>query len=146
MRERNTISRARVVGMAIIAMCACVGPGRDDYSFPVGKGCVFARTSSDEQRIVCKSSTYHNDLDIAPKVVSLGWNYRYVLAKQDVSSKRGKSSHHSVYRYWIIDTVEEVLLGPYDNKEFKRKRHEMNIPSSIKLIDPAVMDKKGCSC
>lgn len=82
---------------------------------------------------------------IPPKVVELGWNSRYIIAKQYGMKKEYPNNPDNDYEipdeskiyYWILDTEEQIKYGPYESfKEYTSKINELGIQDlTLKKLD-----------
>jgi hypothetical protein len=69
-------------------------------------------------------------------VFAVGWDGRYLVAKQHPNNDRG------ITNYFIIDArndtdsadTAEVVMGPLTASEFQRKSHAMKLPAFSKVL------------
>ena len=64
---------------------------------------------------------------IESEVVGIGWDARYVLAERRTADGR---------QFWIIDTRDHVLHGPFDEPTFAARRAELGVSAGVGLRAP----------
>lgn len=96
----------------------CFGPGINDYVYDLsGKYKMFHVENS---RII-------NDLNetiIDGDIVKIGWDDSFICAIQ---------SKENIDNYWIIDVMNNNIIGPLNENDFKNKKMELGISEKIKL-------------
>jgi len=79
--------------------------------------------------------------DIPSQVLEVGWDHRFILAKQQVLTNRNLSPSDAyqipvphLFQFWIIDTSNSFkLYGPMSENAFAARRKQISVPDSIKL-------------
>jgi hypothetical protein len=74
---------------------------------------------------------------VAPRVFAVGWDGRFVVAKQHPKGDK------KVTNYFIVDSqkdspfadVKQAVLGPLSEAEFQRKSAEMKLPPFTKVLE-----------
>lgn len=116
-------------GSAVYVICVfivfllfgCAGAG--DYSIDLPGKLEVSRINSEDIGIFTMDGTAGTPV-IPSKIIEVGWDDDYVLAKQVENQKE---------YYWIIDVKTEKALGPLKNDVFLEKREEFKIPNTVKL-------------
>ncbi|MCD5407442.1 MAG: DUF3997 domain-containing protein [Desulfotomaculum sp.] len=119
----------------------CVGPGVSDYGYDLINGYEVVRWATD--RIVINGPS---GIVIKSRVTKVAWNERYILAFQyPLISEEGDVDVDEVDaggdaypdkknpNYWIINSENDIVFGPYNEEEFKDKRAEFEISEDLKL-------------
>jgi len=131
-------------GLIILLLLISVGCGwLGDFDFEVGTGYQVWRSSAHQVRI---QPTFENHLiwgEEAPiieaKVVEIAWDNRWVLAKRfplidNPQRPDGPQIPDETNPlYYILDTIEVVLYGPFDLASFEEKRQELGISDDLVL-------------
>lgn len=115
----------------VVCLTGCAvefGPGPSDFGADLVQGYRLVRCSSH----IVMISTSHLGEGVEAKVVSLGFNDHFILARQQLLDAnddpiRGK------YQYWIIDVAAKNRHGPFTEGEFQAKRKELGVSDEIKL-------------
>lgn len=138
---KRRVASIAVAGAIMLLLSSCegggIGPGIEDYEYPVGTGYEVFR-SSGHQIVVIQEGGGGTKPMIGAKVVQVAWNDRYVLAKQ-YGLKRANSTNNymipdeTVVNYYILDTIDLVLYGGFTWKEFEEKKADLNIPDELVL-------------
>ncbi|MCL1920017.1 MAG: DUF3997 domain-containing protein [Kiritimatiellaeota bacterium] len=140
------------IGIAFMfIMCANVGPGTDDFEAELCGGYLLFR-SSVHQIIVVPPTRIWNDTTphIPTKVVEIGHDKRFIIAKRNELERRypddPNSTYmqpaHDVFDYWILDTSIPEVYGHLTQEEFTQKRHALGVPDNIVLKDVYKFRKK----
>ncbi|WOO43749.1 DUF3997 domain-containing protein [Rubellicoccus peritrichatus] len=127
-------------------ICSCdapplIGPGTHDFHAPVSNGYSIWRTSSHQISIAPDSYVSGSTAIIPTKVIECDFDERFVIAKRqglrqsnpDDTHSTHKEPDPSVFDYWILDTSQAVVYGPFNSNEFREKRKELGVPNSLAL-------------
>lgn len=129
----------------LLFTCGCdrvgIGPGLYDFHYDVAKGYILARTSAHKVQIHPNAAFSPTDPQIPPKVIEVGWNERFILAKQYPLKRRSPNNPNDTYElpdkshtnYWILDANGPAVYGPFDKAEFEKKRLALGVPSELIL-------------
>lgn len=85
--------------------------------------------------------SFENRPGIPKKVVELGHNPRYIIAKQEEFrvSFEDNQTHESLipgqYKYWILDLATDTMWGPLEYDEYLDKRENLGVPPDLSLRD-----------
>jgi len=87
------------------------------------------------------SSTYGISEDsIPPKVVEIGWNESFAIARQqEIRPTIGVPQYQPVpdkFHYWILDMNNRRAYDPYTKTDFDRKRRDLGVPQSLRMSPP----------
>lgn len=77
---------------------------------------------------------------ISAKVVALGHDERFIVAKQNHLKRLSPNDTYMVpdpgcFSYWILDVSIPKAYGPLTEDEFKSKRKALGIPDALTLKD-----------
>lgn len=119
-----------------------IGPGMSDFSAPLCGKYHLIRSSA--HTIKVSPMSYGSSTPIIPvKVVELGHDSRFVIAKQNVLRRRSPDNPQDTYmepdpgnfQYWILDTKTPEVYGPLTKEAFDKKRKELGAPNAIRMKD-----------
>lgn len=145
LRSDFEMSRGRclltVITLLILTfITGCVGLG--DYDIKLPNGYSIVRTSAHNVTISPQESENSWGAPLIPtKVVQVGWDDRYILAKQiglktDPRSSNGNQiPDESNVKFWIMEMKTKKVIGPLDEKEFLNKKIELSISNELVLQD-----------
>lgn len=119
-----------IVLFSFLFLGGCAGLA--DYSIDLSKEYSLLRTSGNNITIVPKSD-YQDGMweeNVIPsKVVEVGWDADYIIAKQQDYPK-------NEFYYWILNINEEYVEGPFILSEFQEKSIEYGISDlELKSVD-----------
>lgn len=125
--------------IALFAASGCAGLGDYDISLPGGYAVV--RTSAHEVAIRKQEGEGVWGGEIVPaKVVQVGWDDRYILAKQAGlrnDPKRTDGSYQipdeTIVAYWIVDPQTNEVYGPMTEENFAARKKALGIEESVTL-------------
>ena len=138
----------RLVLLLALLLAGCgdidfaIGPGMSDFSAPLCGAYHLIRSSA--HQIQVSPMGYGSSTPIIPvKVVELGHDARFVIAKQNVLRRRNPDNPQDTYmepdrgdfQYWILDTAKPEVYGPLDREIFDAKRRELGVPDEIRMKD-----------
>ncbi|OGV64698.1 MAG: hypothetical protein A2283_15870 [Lentisphaerae bacterium RIFOXYA12_FULL_48_11] len=120
-----------------------VGPGSSDFRTVLAGTYAINRTSPQDITISGGRSR------IADIVVECNTDGRFIIAKRQGLRRRSPNDPKDTFEepdpnlfdYWILDTVSEILVGPLSLDEFKTKRTELGIQTSLELKDVESFNK-----
>ena len=80
---------------------------------------------------------------IPSKVVDVGHDDRFIIAKQNVLRRRSPNDPKDTYmepdrnkfQYWILDTSRPEVYGALTAMAFDEKRKELGVPEGIRMKD-----------
>lgn len=137
-REMHGNRMLAIVALVIVGVTGC-GPAQSDFMHPLAGDYVLGRTSAHQVAISPQSWT-DDTPRIPSKVVEVGWDDRFILAKRQHLQRRGGSTTvgyeepiEGKFDYWILDTQRPEVFGPFDEAEFGVKRKEFGVPDQIRL-------------
>jgi len=112
-----------------------------DFATELCGGYILGRTSSHDILIMPKSGWDDTTPIIPPKVVELGNDQRFIVAKQHPLKRRSPDNLQDTYmepdrglvNYWILDTATPIAFGPLMWDEYIEKRKELDVPDSVIL-------------
>ncbi|WP_157805836.1 DUF3997 domain-containing protein [Bacillus sp. mrc49] len=121
--------------------CSLAGcSGLSDYEVDLPGSYSIVSTSEHQVTISPKISEGSWDSAAVPvKVVEVGWDKNFILAKQVVLLDDPENTNNTEipatenYHYWIIDIKTGVVTGPLDEQNFVDKKSELSISKDIKL-------------
>lgn len=109
----------------IIILLNFIGPGRDDWSYKLPNEYEVSKINSNEIIVECVSVITNNNVKIPSFVKEFSYNDRFVCTRNILSINENNIFNEA---YYILDTKEKVLYGPYDSIiEFKNKLDEFEI-------------------
>jgi hypothetical protein len=124
-----------------VAPSLAFGPGMGDFDAPLGHGYAIWRTSAHQIQVSPEGWGSETPI-IPPKVVELGHNGTWVIAKQQHLRRRSLSPTDTyeepdpgVFSWWILRLDKPQVWGPLSQPEFGAKREELGVPANIKLRD-----------
>ena len=134
-----------LVGAAAALLCGCNREPTAEYEYKLPGGYSVFKTSSDDIMVRCMASERYPD--IPAKVVGLGWNERFILAKQQTLTNRASFPGDTFqipvagkYQFWIIDLTTTNRIGPLDENEFTEKTKALGV-AAIKMKPPGAFAK-----
>jgi hypothetical protein len=119
-----------------------VGPGAEDFSVQLCGDYYVHRTSVHQIKV--SPMSWRDDTPIIPvKVVELGYDKRFIIAKQNHLKRRSPHDpldtymepNVGVFSYWILDVIIPVAYGPLSQAEFDNKRKTIGVPHSLAMKD-----------
>ena len=137
--------RSAMVVMALaffIAGCGdfAIGPGAADFSTKLC-GDYYVHRASAHQIHVSPMSWSSGTPIIPVKVVELGHDQRFVIAKQNHLKRRSPDNPQDTYMepdpgvfsYWILDVSTPKAYGPLTEDDFRKKRKEVGVPEELTM-------------
>ena len=124
--------------IAIVAGCDDFGfgPGPGDFEAKLCGNYYLERLSAHEVRISFIKQNI-GSLIIPSKVVQVGHDQRFILAKQNQLKQnphnRVMEPAPGVFSYWIVDVTTPKLYGPLTEMQFLKIRKELEVPNVIDL-------------
>ena len=125
---------------ALLYYFGLFGCGWSDFSAELCGGyCVYATSA---HQIHVSPSSWNSETERIPvKVVELGHDSRFIIAKQNRLRRRypndpGRTYMEpdpGVYSYWILDTSIPKAYGPLTKDEFDKRRIELSVPNELEL-------------
>ena len=117
----------------LIILIGCIGPGKNDFTVDLCNNYVLARCSNDVVYIHRNGVSQKGEFPrIESKVISIGWDARYILAERQNIDKAGMPIPGQ-YEYYIIDTNLNTMTGPLTKVAFAEMVNQLGI--LIKLQD-----------
>lgn len=117
-------------------MMGCAGAA--DYDIELPGGYSILRTSAHQVTIAPKTGeTSWGAYKIPAKVTEVGWDEKYIIAKQinmveDPKSDNGvEISDEQESFYWILNTENDVAIGPLSETDFSTKKEELGISQKV---------------
>ena len=115
--------------LLMIGMVGCAGAG--DYEIELINGFKVIRTSAEKIHIASPEYSYDellipliDDYDEGEYVIQVGHdNDRYIIAKTNSNN------------YYLLDTKEPTVYGPFTEEEFREVKENVKIPESVILKD-----------
>lgn len=113
--------------LLMIGMVGCAGAG--DYEIELINGFKVIRTSAEKVHIASPEYSYDElliplvaDYDEGEYVTQVGHdNDRYIIAKTNLNN------------YYLLDTKEPIVYGPFTEEKFKQVKENVKIPESVTL-------------
>ena len=107
-----------------------------------------ARVSGHDIRILKREAGGDRSIVVEPKVVEVGFDSRYILAKRfethfwspDRPNATGLPDSTKV-SYFIIDTKRHVVHGPMNKQAFSAKKRVLRVPEATTLTDVGKLKK-----
>lgn len=121
-RKKNHHISLVLTSLFIVLGCAGIG----DYSIDLPGRLKVNRISA--ENIVNSSHDGVGTTIIPAKIIQVGWDDDYVLAKQYDDANGNEY-------YWIINVHTEKTFGPLAYQEYLNKKDELDISKDIKLLD-----------
>jgi len=124
----------------IIFIYGC--PGISDFSAKLCGDYYIHRTSA--HQIHVSPMRWNDNTPMIPtKVIELGHDQRFIIAKQKHLKRRSPNNPKDTYMepnpgvldYWILDVTIPKVYGPFSSKEFYKKRIELKVPHDLKMKD-----------
>ena len=131
-------------GFALLAFLyyfGLIGCGGSDFTSELCGGYYVYETSTHQVHV--SSSSWNSDTPRIPeKVVDLGHDDRFIIAKQNHLKRRNLRPSDTymepdpgVYSYWILDTSIPKVYGPLTEEEFKKTRRDLGVPVELEMKD-----------
>lgn len=128
-----------------LARLVDLGPGAQDFAYRLAGDYFLYRTSAHQVEVSPKEGWGDKTPRIAPKVIEVAWDERYVLAKQQALKRRSPDNPQDTYEepapgvfhYWILDTKTPQVIGPFSKEGFEEKRKALGIPDTLILRNVA---------
>ena len=128
--------------MLIQAGCRPVsfpGAGLADFETPLPHAYKVYRASAHHIKVMSGDG----NVVISPKVVELGHNDDFIIAKQSHLRRRSPGNPSDMYEepdpgvfsFWIIDLRQSETFGPLTEDEFAAKRKALEVPEAVILHD-----------
>lgn len=117
----------KLIGLLFFSLLLCGCAGLADYDIDLPGDYSVIRTSADNVIIAPKvgSGTWGETV-IPTKVLEVGWNNNFIIAKQEDISINKKN-------YWIINIELNEIEGPLESQDFEKKLLDYNI-KEIELL------------
>ena len=139
--------RAAIIAAIILFQVGCKPfpgefAGQADFDATLPHGYTLWRSSAHQIAVEQGSSL---GTGIPPKVVELGHNNDFIIAKQNHLRRRNEGTPSDTYEepepgvfsFWILDLRPSQVktFGPLTENEFAAKRSELGVPQDLKLRD-----------
>ena len=113
--------------LLMLGMVGCAGAG--DYEIELINGFKVRRTSAEKVHIASPEYSYDEllipllaDYDEGEYVTQVGHdNDRYIIAKTNLNN------------YYLLDTKEPIVYGPFTEEKFMQVNENVKIPESVTL-------------
>ena len=113
--------------LLMLGMVGCAGAG--DYEIELINGFKVRRTSAEKVHIASPEYSYDEllipllaDYDEGEYVTQVGNdNDRYIIAKTNLNN------------YYLLDTKEPIVYGPFTEEKFMQVKENVKIPESVTL-------------
>ena len=113
--------------LLMLGMVGCAGAG--DYEIELINGFKVRRTSAEKVHIASPEYSYDEllipllaDYDEGEYVTQVGHdNDRYIIAKTNLDN------------YYLLDTKEPIVYGPFTEEKFMQVKENVKIPESVTL-------------
>ena len=113
--------------LLMLGMGGCAGAG--DYEIELINGFKVRRTSAEKVHIASPEYSYDEllipllaDYDEGEYVTQVGHdNDRYIIAKTNLNN------------YYLLDTKEPIVYGPFTEEKFMQVKENVKIPESVTL-------------
>ena len=113
--------------LLMLGMVGCAGAG--DYEIELINGFKVRRTSAEKVHIASPEYSYDEllipllaDYDEGEFVTQVGHdNDRYIIAKTNLNN------------YYLLDTKEPIVYGPFTEEKFMQVKENVKIPESVTL-------------
>ena len=124
------MKKIRVIFSTILLMLGMVGcAGAGDYEIELINGFKVRRTSAEKVHIASPEYSYDEllipllaDYDEGEYVTQVGHdNDRYIIAKTNLNN------------YYLLDTKEPIVYGPFTQEKFMQVKENVKIPESVTL-------------
>ena len=124
------MKKIRVIFSTILLMLGMVGcAGAGDYEIELINGFKVRRTSAEKVHIASPEYSYDELLipllahyDEGEYVTQVGHdNDRYIIAKTNLNN------------YYLLDTKEPIVYGPFTEEKFMQVKENVKIPESVTL-------------
>ena len=124
------MKKIRVIFSTILLMLGMVGcAGAGDYEIELINGFKVIRTSAEKVHIASPEYSYDEllipllaDYDEGEYVTQVGHdNERYIIAKTNLNN------------YYLLDTKEPIVYGPFTEEKFMQVKENAKIPESVTL-------------
>ena len=124
------MKKIRVIVSTILLMLGMVGcAGAGDYEIELINGFKVRRTSAEKVHIASPEYSYDEllipllaDYDEGEYVTQVGHdNDRYIIAKTNLNN------------YYLLDTKEPIVYGPFTEEKFMQVKENVKIPESVTL-------------
>ena len=124
------MKKIRVIFSTILLMLGMVGcAGAGDYEIELINGFKVRRTSAEKVHIASPEYSYDEllipllaDYDEGEYVTQEGHdNDRYIIAKTNLNN------------YYLLDTKEPIVYGPFTEEKFMQVKENVKIPESVTL-------------
>jgi hypothetical protein len=129
---KNLLSKAILV-LLVVTLTGC-GAGMLDFSEEISNGYYYHSTSSVNRFIA--PERWNDETSMIPRrVVRYKDSGDWVSAKRDILLDQGERVPISsgTFDYWLLNTLEPRVYGPYNHAEFTVKLEELGLPDSLLL-------------
>ena len=125
---------------SLVFLSGCFGSG--DFSAELCGGYYVYATSA--HQIHVSPSSWNSETQRIPvKVVELGHDDRFIIAKQNHLKRRRPNDpgdtymepNPGVYSFWILDTSIPKAHGPLTKDDFDKRRIELGVPNELEMKD-----------
>lgn len=137
--------RKLITGLSVALLVSCGVDLNGDFEVALPRGYVIFASSSHNVAIFNSDGQFP---EVPAKVVAVGWDNQFVLAKQQLLKNRSDFPGDSFqipdpgkYQFWIIDLVNTNRLGPLDENMFSAERKALGVPDTIKMKPPSAYAK-----
>ena len=119
-----------------------IGPGVQDFHAKLCGDYSIYRSSA--YHIMISPGSYNDTIPHIPtKVVEVGHDNRFIIAKRNELERRSPNNPNDTYMqptpdifdYWILDTKIPKVYGPLTQEEFVQKRQELGVPDNVVMKD-----------
>lgn len=129
-----------LIGVTTLLLYGCAGAGDYDISLP-GEYSVIRSSGHDITIRKQEAEGYWGEELIPAKIVELNYNDKYILAKQLGLKRQYPNDPDRTYKIpdeskvslWILQVDNGKVYGPLTEKEFVKKKIELNIPINMTL-------------
>jgi hypothetical protein len=128
----NLLSKI-IIRLLLVTLTGC-GAGMLDFSEEISNGYYYHSINS-EDRIIAPEK-WNDETPMIPKrVVRYKNSGDWVSAKRDILLDQGDrvSVSSGKYDYWLLNTLEPRVYGPYSHADFTAKLEELGLPDSLRL-------------
>ena len=120
-----------------------------DWGADLCNGYLLVRSSMNDIRLLRKSNGDHEEIAIQPKVVEVGCDERFIVAKRFETHFRSPYDPDATgipdknkVSYYIVDTKKHSVHGPLPEVEFMAKKKELKVPAKTVLESLDKLEKK----
>ncbi len=122
---------ARTVAVVLIcllgaALAGC-GPGLSDWGYDLPNGYAIWRCNSETIVLGKKTSDYSMENRVGSYISAFCHDDRYVCVKQIGNKEDLNATNGETTSFYVIDTLEDIVFGPYGGDELDGKLKELNV-------------------